>query len=282
MKVKSIPIELIKYPAVILRKPEDMTGIQELAQSIDRDGLLNPLTVVQRGEEYELLAGGRRFEAVKSLDWKTVPCNVISPAIEREKVITLIENQKRADLNPLQEAMYYEYLQKELGFTQEKIGVLSGTTAAHVNQMLSLLRLDEFTMGALAVGDISYSQARELVRCPDVSYREELVNIIKKSGASTLVLKRWIDQRAGFQSQNVAYQPAPVVVTGDQGETTLGVVCDACQRTLEYGGLQTISVCNECYKALKAAFESSPEENYRRAHEVTEALYEKKGKEQTK
>ena len=254
MKVKSIPIELIKYPAVILRRPEDMTGIQDLAQSIDRDGLLNPLTVVQRGEEYELLAGGRRFEAVKSLGWDKVPCNVISPAIERERVITLIENQKRADLNPLEEAQYYEYLSKELGLTQEKIGVLSGTTAAHVNQMLSLLRLDEFTMGALAVGDISYSQARELVRCPDVPYREELVNIIKKGGASTLILKRWIDQRAGFKSQNIAYQPAPVVIEGPGGEIKLGVVCDACQQTLEYGGLQTISVCNECYRRLSAAF----------------------------
>jgi ParB/RepB/Spo0J family partition protein len=254
MKVKSIPIELIKYPAVILRKPEDMTGILELAQSIDRDGLLNPLTVVQRGEEYELLAGGRRFEAVKSLDWKTVPCNVISPAIEREKVITLVENQKRADLNPLQEAMYYEYLEKELGFTQIKIGVLSGHTAAHVNQMLSLLRLEEYTMGALAAGDISTSQARELVRCPDTGYRQYLVDIIKKSGASTLVLKRWVDQHTGFQSQNVAYQPAPVVVESEGGETKLGVICDACGNTLEYGGLQTISVCNECYRVLKAAF----------------------------
>ena len=255
MEVKSIPIELIKYPAVILRKPEDMTGIDELAQSIEADGLLNPLTVVERGEEYELLAGGRRFEAIKSLEWKEVPCNVISPAIEREKVITLIENQKRADLNPLEEAMYYEYLQKDLGFTQEKIGELSGHTAAHVNQMLSLLRLDEYTMGALAAGDISTSQARELVRCPDVSYRRSLVDIIMRSGASVLVLKRWIDQHTGFQSQRADFQPAPVVVEDAGGETSLVVKCDACHATLEYGGLQTISVCNECYKALKAAFE---------------------------
>lgn len=254
MKVKSIPIELIKYPGVILRRPEDMTGIQDLAQSVDHDGLLNPLTVVQRGEEYELLAGGRRFEAVKSLGWDKVPCNVISPAIEREKVITLIENQKRADLNPLEEARYYEYLSKELGLTQEKIGVLSGTTAAHVNQMLSLLRLEEFTMGALAVGDISASQARELVRCPDVSYRQYLVDIIKKNGASTLVLKRWIDQKIGFKSQNVAYQPTPALTQEATGEVKLQTVCDACQATLEYGGLQTISVCNECYRALTQAF----------------------------
>jgi ParB family chromosome partitioning protein len=255
VKVKIIPIELIKYPDVILRRPEDMTDIEDLAESIRDDGLLNPLTVIQKGEEYTLLAGGRRFEAVKLLGWKTVFCNVISPAIEREKIITLIENQKRADLNPLQEAQYYEYLEKELGLTQVKIGELSGHTAAHVNQMLSLLRLDEYTMGALAVGDISTSQARELVRCPDTSYRQFLVDIIKKNGASTLVLRRWIDQKAGFQSTAVAYQPAPVVVEGEGGETTLGVVCDACKQTLEYGGLQTISVCNECYRILKAAFE---------------------------
>jgi len=254
VKVKSIPIELIDYPDVVLRSPEDMTGIDELAQSIASDGLLNPLRVLAKGDRWVLLAGGRRLEAVKKLGWEKVPCNIDPVAKERENVLTLIENSKRADVNPLEEAQYYEYLQKELGFTQEKIGELTGTTAAHVNQMLKLLSLDEYTMGALASGDISSSQARELARCPDIPYREYLVDIIHKSGASILVLKRWIDQRIGYQSQNVAYQPPPVLIEGKEGETKVGAVCDACGQTLDYGGLQTISVCNECYRVLKAAF----------------------------
>ena len=254
MKVKNIPIELIDYPDVVLRSPQDMTGIDELAQSIASDGLLNPLRVMAKGERWVLLAGGRRLEAAKKLGWDKVPCNIDPVAKERENVLTLIENSKRADVNPLEEAQYYEYLQKELGLTQEKIGELTGTTAAHVNQMLSLLRLDEYTMGALAAGDLSCSQARELVRCPDKGYREYLVDIIKKSGASTLVLRRWIDQRIGVQSTAVAYQPIPVFIEGKEGETKIGSVCDACGATLDYGGLQTISVCNECYKVMTQAF----------------------------
>jgi len=255
VKVKSIPIELIKYPSVVLRSPEDMSGIGDLADSILTDGLLNPLTVIQKGEEYELLAGGRRFEAIKKLGWDKVPCNVISPAEDRERIITLIENQKRDNLNPLEEAQYYEYLTKTFGYTQGQIGELSGTTAAHVNQMLSLLKLDEYAMGALAVGDISASQARELIRCPDVPYRQYLVDIIKKSGASVLVLKRWVDQRIGFVSQR-SEQIEPRAYIEGTGEVGIRpTTCDICGSEMAYGGLQTISACNDCYKKLKQAME---------------------------
>ena len=255
MKVKNVLVSLIKYPKVILRSPEDMTGIDDLAQSIATDGLLNPLTIREVGEEYELLAGGRRFEAIKTLGWDKVPCNVISPVLDRERIITLIENQKRADLNPLEEAQYYEYLEKELGIPQTKIAELAGTSSAHVNQMLSLLRLDEYTMGALAAEDISASQARELVRCPDVPYRQFLVDTIKKGGASVLILKRWVDQHTGFESQNVIYQkpPTPEEVIQTGGYSI--VKCELCDTELAYGGLQTIMACNDCYKKLKQALE---------------------------
>lgn len=255
MKVKSIPIELIKYPNVMLRSPEDMTGIDDLAQSIETDGLLNPLTVLQKGEDYELLAGGRRLKAVRKLGWEKVPCNVISPVKERERIITLIENQKRDELNPLEEAQYYEYLQKELHLSQEKIGELSGTTAAHVNQMLKLLTLDEFTMGALAIGDISSSQARELARCSDISYRQYLVDIIRKSGASVLVLKRWVDQRIGFVSQRAEEQVGAFIEPSRAEREAEVTQCEICGRGLEYGGLQSLMCCNECYQRLKQAME---------------------------
>jgi ParB family chromosome partitioning protein len=259
MRVKNIPIELIKYPKVILRSPEDMTGIDDLAKSIATDGLLNPLTVRERGEEYELLAGGRRFEAIKTLGWDKVPCNVVSPNKEREAIITLIENQKRADLNPLEEAQYYEYLHDELGYTQEQIGELTGTTAAHVNQMLKLLTLDEYSMGALVAGDISASQARELARCPDISYRQYLVDIIRKSGASVLMLKRWVDQRIGQITTEEKYEPLPSYVETAESVETRRNVCDACGSEVEYGGLQAMMLCNECFKVVKGVVEHGSE-----------------------
>uniref|UniRef100_A0A6H2A161 ParB-like N-terminal domain-containing protein n=1 Tax=viral metagenome TaxID=1070528 RepID=A0A6H2A161_9ZZZZ len=256
MKVKNIAIELIKYPPVVLRSPKDMTGIEDLAKSIETDGLLNPLTVMEKENYFELLAGGRRLQAIKLLQWKVVPCNILIPAIDRERIITLIENQKRADLNPLEEAQYYEYLQKEFGLSQEKIGELSGTTSAHVNQMLSLLSLDEYTMGALAAGDIGPSQARELGRCSDVGYRHSLVDIIKKSGASVLVLKRWVDERVGFISQ-AETRTGVLVSSPFGGGGVIGpVTCDICKGELHYGGLQAILCCNECYTRLKQVMES--------------------------
>ncbi len=253
MKVKNIPVSLIRYPKVILRQPEDMTGIEDLANNIASYGLLNPLTVIEKEDYYELLAGGRRLEAVKGLNWEKVPCNIVSPSEDSARIITLIENQKRHDLHPLEEAKYYEYLAKELGIPQVKIAGLSGVTPAHVSQMLSLLDLDDNTMGALAAGDISASQARELARCPDASYREQLVDTIKKGGASVLILKRWVDEHTGFQSQaeTMTGVLAPRPAVGEGGIRP--VKCDLCDTELAYGGLQTIMACNDCYKRLMAA-----------------------------
>ena len=255
MKVRSILVKLIRYPDVMLRSPEDMSGIDDLADSILANGLLNPLTVQAKDDEYILLAGGRRLEAIKKLGWEKVPCNVITPPKDIEATITLVENKKREDLNPLEEAQYYEYLIKTYNYTQEQIGNLTGTTAAHVNQMLKLLTLDEFTMGALVVGDVSPSQARELARCPDISYRHYLTDIIKTSGASVLVLKRWVDQRIGFISHAETAEIArPYIEPAGVGDVK-ATECEICGGGLEYGGLQTVYACNDCYRGLKKAME---------------------------
>lgn len=259
MKVKNIPTELIKYPSVVLRSPRDMTGIEDLAKSIETDGLLNPITVLEKENYFELLAGGRRLQAFKLLQKQTIPCHILVPQKDRERIITLIENQKREDLNPLEEAQYYAYLQDELGLSQGKIAELSGVTAAHVNQMLKLLTLDEYTMGALVVEDISPSQARELGRCPDISYRQSLVDVIKKSGASVLILKRWVDERIGFTSQ-AETRTGVLVSSPSQGEGVIApATCDICHSELPYGGLQAIMCCNECYQKLKQAMENRNE-----------------------
>lgn len=257
MKVKNVPIDKIKYPKVMLRSPEDMTGIEDLASSILVNGLLNPLTVRPEGEDYILLAGGRRLEAIKRIGWDAVPCNVITPPKEIERTITLVENAKRADVNPLEEAQYYEYLSKELNLTQEQIGNLAGTTAAHVNQMLKLLTLDEYTMGALAVGDVSASQARELARCTDTPYRQYLVDIIKKSGASVLVLKRWVDQRIGFVAQRSEQMAEAFVEPVTGAHIPSSTRCELGNHEVTYGGLKVIYACDECYIRFKQALEAS-------------------------
>lgn len=257
MKVKSIPIDKIKYPKVVLRSPEDMTGIEDLANSILVNGLLNPLTVRPEGEDFILLAGGRRLEAIRRIGWAMVPCNVITPPKEIERTITLVENSKRADINPLEEAQYYEYLQKTEGLTQVQISNFAGTSAAHVNQMLSLLTLDEYTMGALAVQDISASQARELARCSDIPYRQYLVDIIKKSGASVLVLKRWVDQRIGFVSQRSEQQTEAFIEPSTGIHIPSSTMCELGGHEVSHGGLKVIYACDECYIKFKQAMEAA-------------------------
>jgi len=260
MRVKKIPINKIKYPPVMLRQVEDMTGIDDLAWSIEVNGLINPITVRPADEEYILLAGGRRLEAVKKLGWDTIPANVIEPPAGMEPMITLAENQSRVDVNPLELAQYYQYLNQEVGLSQDEIGRLTGTTGAHVNQILKLLTLDEYTMGALAAGDISPSQARELARLPDVDYRQYLVNVIRDAGASVLMVKRWVDERIGFISKREEFAARPAYVEPASRVGGSKQLCAGCGSEVAGGGLQALMLCPDCFALVKRTMEAEGEQ----------------------
>jgi ParB family chromosome partitioning protein len=141
--------------------PDD--GIEELAQSIREQGILQPLVVRHRGEGYELIVGERRWRAAQRAGLKKVPI-LLKEATDQEVLeLALIENLQREDLNPLEEAEAYQRLITELSYTQEVLAQRIGKDRSSVANILRLLKLPEEVQGALEKNEISMGHARALL-----------------------------------------------------------------------------------------------------------------------
>jgi ParB family chromosome partitioning protein len=138
--------------------------IKDLASSIRADGLLQPVVVCRRGEEYILIAGERRWRAVQSLGWKEVPAVVKEVADDRELlVLALVENVQREDLNPIERALGYRELQQKFHLTQEEIAAKMGKSRAAIANGLRLLNLPEEVQRLLQEGKLSEGHGRSLL-----------------------------------------------------------------------------------------------------------------------
>ncbi len=150
------------------------TGMEELVASVKEHGIIQPLIVSPKGDNFELVAGERRLRAAKSLNLKQVPA-IIRDINEHQKLEwALIENLQRRDLNPIEEAAGYRRLMDEFNLTQEDVSKKMGKSRPVVANMLRLLNLPDEMLNAVARGKISVSAGRVLAGMKDVKQQLDL------------------------------------------------------------------------------------------------------------
>jgi len=161
--VARIPVERIAVSKRQPRRAFNEEALNELAASIRRHGVLQPVLVRAAGPDtYELIAGERRLRAASVADLKEVPAIVTEAAEQRGVELALVENLQREDLNPLEEAHGYELLSSEFGLTQEQIADRVGKARATVSNAMRLLSLPDEVMGMIARGELSAGHAKLL------------------------------------------------------------------------------------------------------------------------
>ena len=139
-------------------------SIKELAETLDKDGLLQPIVVREDGEDhYEIIAGERRYRAAKSLNWETIPAIVNNMNDDQDASLALIENLQREDLNPIDEAKAYTNLMKLNDLTQTALAKDMGKSQSYVANKLRLLKLDDDVQKALIEGKITARHGRALL-----------------------------------------------------------------------------------------------------------------------
>lgn len=139
-------------------------SIKELAETLDKDGLLQPIVVREDGEDhYEIIAGERRYRAAKSLNWETIPAIVNNMNDDQAASLALIENLQREDLNPIDEAKAYTNLMKLNDLTQTALANDMGKSQSYVANKLRLLKLDDDVQKALIEGKITARHGRALL-----------------------------------------------------------------------------------------------------------------------
>jgi len=145
------------------RRDFDQRGIEELAESIRAEGLMQPIVVRKVPQGFELIAGERRLRAFRHLGIKVVPARVLDVNDAASAVLALVENLQRADLNPVDEALGVASLMRDFKLTQDSVAERLGKPRATVANSVRLLQLDREVLGYLSKGQLSAGHAKVLL-----------------------------------------------------------------------------------------------------------------------
>lgn len=160
------------------RKSFDDESLMELADSIKEVGILQPLTVKEVPEGYEIIAGERRWRAARLAGLATVPVIVKKYSDLEALEAALIENLQRVDLNPMEEAQTYKKLSADFNLSQEEIAVRVGKSRAVIANAMRLLNLDTRVQDFVREGRLSNGHARALLGIDDENVQYELAEKI--------------------------------------------------------------------------------------------------------
>jgi ParB family chromosome partitioning protein len=157
-------------------------SLAELAASIREHGVIQPLVVTQVGDEYQLIAGERRWRAAQLAGLTTIPAIIKETTPQQMLELALVENVQRADLNPLEEASAYRQLMDDFGLTQEEVAARVGKSRTAVANIVRLLRLPDEVKAALAANRISEGHARALLALPTAQLQRQALAVIEARG----------------------------------------------------------------------------------------------------
>lgn len=163
-QISHLKISLVDPKSDQPRKHFDKASLEELADSIAQNGLLQPILVREYGDgRYQIIAGERRFRASKIAGLNEIPAIILDKDDRRAAEIALIENIQREDLNPVEEAMAYKALSEEYQLTQEELSMKVGKSRSAIANSTRLLDLPEEVLTLVASGELSAGHGRTLL-----------------------------------------------------------------------------------------------------------------------
>ncbi len=162
----------------------DEQGVAELAESIRRVGMLQPIIVRPHGEGYQIIAGERRWRAARMAGLERVPVRVLTKTESESLELALIENLQREDLNPIEEARGYRRLLSEHQMTQAELADNVSKSRSTITNALRLLDLPEDVQTLVYEGQLSAGHARAVLSVPDEGSRSRLAQKVVTEGLS--------------------------------------------------------------------------------------------------
>ena len=174
------------------------TRIDELAQSIKKNGLIQPIAVRRdKNETYEIVAGERRWLAAQKAGLHEVPVIILSLNDKQSLELAIIENIQREDLNSVEEAKGYERLIKEYSYDHEKLSEFMGKSRSHISNTLRLLSLPESVIKMVEEGKLTAGQVRPLIgRFNALEIAESIIKEKLSARSIENIVKREKDKEA--------------------------------------------------------------------------------------
>jgi len=245
-------VDVIDVSGEVDRMEVDPEKIGELASSIGEVGLLQPIIVRRVGERYEIVAGRRRWLAVKSLDLETIDVIVRKMSDQEAAIVRATENLSRENLTPLEEAAIFSNLMNKYLMEYEQIGEKFGYKPGTVRRRMDLLKMPDALKAAVHENKISVSVAEELWPISDEGDLRYYLRFAVESGCTKATARGWCkDWKDGKRREQTSgeavgqgispMEPRPVYVS-----------CDLCVGPMVIGEEMVMRICKECYKTIKA------------------------------
>ena len=193
-RVRYIPINAVRPNPQQPRRSFDETALRELADSISAYGILQPLTVRDRGGVYELVAGERRLRAARIAGLREVPCLIAEVGEEDAALLALIENLQRRDLDYMEEAAAIARLIRRYGLSQQQAAEKLGKSQPTIADKLRLLRLSAPVIDCLRQYGLTERHARTLLRLTDPEQQLAAARHIGKRGLNVAQTEQYIDR----------------------------------------------------------------------------------------
>lgn len=191
-QVASIPIANIQPNPLQPRSIFDATRLEELSNSIETHGVIQPLLVRRHGSGYELIAGERRLRAAKLAGLLEVPAIIQDYADDRILEIALIENIQREDLNPMETAQALERLHREMNLSHEEIAARTGKDRTTITNMIRLLRLPREVQLLVAERRLSMGHARAILGLVSPELQTQVAEKAAAQGFSVRQVERLV------------------------------------------------------------------------------------------
>lgn len=177
------------------RKIFEEESLNELAESIKKYGIIQPIVVSKNGDYYEIIAGERRWRAAKIAGLKEMPVVIMEADDKKKREIALVENIQREDLNPIEKSRSIKALIDEYDLTQEEVGEILGKKRSTITNSLRLLNLDERVIQFALEGKLTEGHCKSLLSIEKKEKQYEMALEIINNGSSVRVLEKKLKEK---------------------------------------------------------------------------------------
>ncbi len=188
------------------RKHFDEEALEELAESIKRYGVIQPIIVVKKGDYYEIVAGERRWRASKKAGLTEIPAIIRDTDERKNKEIALIENVQREDLNAYEKAVGIKELMEEYGLTQQQVSEILGKSRSSIANTVRILNLDPRVIELVQENKLTEGHARSLLAIEDNDKQYQMALRLLETGASVREVEKKVQQKKKMKKKDEKYE----------------------------------------------------------------------------
>lgn len=231
----------------------DVDEVEDLAISIGRIGMINPIIVKKQDEMFVIIAGHRRFAAAKICGLETVPCYIHEGKETETKEITIAENLFRTDLTPVETAcMVQDIISNEI-MSVEQIAAAMHRSRHWVNNQVDLLAWPGDVLEVVHLAKLSVSAASNLALVTDETYRKYLLRNAVDSGATARTTAAWLQAWRAMAPPEEAVATEPLPLGSTVAPALPQAPCLCCGEVKRTDALATVLMCPMCIGAIRNA-----------------------------